>query len=750
MQKRIFVSFFGFLLVLLTWERSHGQQVFIAVTDQKSGEPVAFAHVCFEALGGTEKKYCLTSIDGKAPNEVKSPSQVAISYMGYETWIDTINPGEAVTVKLKPRVLNMDEVVVTAQYTPERADRSIYKVDVINSRQIELKAATNMADLLKDQVSMRVTQSGVLGTTLTIQGLSGENVKFLVDGVPVIGRMNGNIDLNQLNLYNVDHVEIIEGPMSVIYGSNALAGVVNIISKENKYSTLNTSGEFYTESVGVYNFNAALSMNLRKHIFSIDGGRNFFGGYDEAVAGSNPESADMTYKPRRQYFFDGYYVFAPTDRFRIKLGGEYFNEKIQDKGPLLPPYYETGFESWFNTVRYVGRIDLSWRFSKNYLLTTLGSYSGYDRVKTTWFIDYTTLDKIQSANPEDQDTTGIGSWVGRVVVARNNPDSRVNFQSGLDLNSESGDGKRILGNHQTIGDYAAFFSLKYDPWKVLSIQPGVRFIYNTKYSAPLVYALSVKWNLLPELAVRGSYSRGFRSPSIKELYLYFVDINHNVQGNPNLKAETSNNFNIVFNYGVEKKKTAWSAELSGFYNVIDNGIMLAQADGTLYTYFNVDKFKTLGGQCNLTFDYYPSIKISAGVAETGRKNYMDLAEQPAESYFYTTDFTVAASYRFVKPEITLSLMYKYTGKVPQFFVEDGVVTEGYISPYNMMDLTAMKGFWQNRIKLSAGVKNIFNVKTVPAVGQAGGGGHGAGGGDLDIGWGRTVFAKLSINFNKLK
>jgi outer membrane receptor for ferrienterochelin and colicins len=66
----------------------------------------------------------------------------------------------------------------------------------------------------------------------------------------------------------------------------------------------------------------------------------------------------------------------------------------------------------------------------------------------------------------------------------------------------------------------------------------------------------------------------------------------------------------------------------------------------------------------------------------------------------------------------------------------------------MMDFTAQKGFWQNRIRLSAGVKNIFDVTTIPAVGNAGGA-HG-GGGDLNVGWGRTFFAKLSVNFNKLK
>jgi outer membrane receptor for ferrienterochelin and colicins len=190
------------------------------------------------------------------------------------------------------------------------------------------------------------------------------------------------------------------------------------------------------------------------------------------------------------------------------------------------------------------------------------------------------------------DTTSIDSWNGRLVFARNKVDSKFNFQSGIDINTESGKGERITGGEQSIADYAAFFSVKWDPWKPLSIQPGLRFIYNTKYQAPLVYSLSVKWDIYSGLSARGSYSKGFRSPSIKELYLYFVDVNHNVQGNPDLQAEQSNNFNLVLQYGIENRKTAWSTELTGFYNVIDNGITLAQSTGTLYTYINVDKFKT--------------------------------------------------------------------------------------------------------------------------------------------------------------
>lgn len=755
MIKGPFSLFFG-LLSLLAVSAGYGQKAFIKVIDQKNHEPVPFAHVCFEGLKSGSPKYALTSLEGTVINDVRETTKIAISYVGYTTCSDTIEPGQSLEVQLRPKVLNMDEVVVTAQYTPERADKSIYRVEVINARQIEQKAATNMADLLKDQSTMRVTQDGVLGTSLRIQGMSGENVKFLQDGVPLIGRLNGNFDLNQINLFNVDHVEVIEGPMSVIYGSNALAGVVNIITRENRSSLLNATVNAYTESVGVYNFDGAVSVNHKKHGFSIDGGRNFFGGYSQADT-----SRSLTFKPRRQYFFDGYYTFT-TNVLKVKLAGDYFNEMLLDAGPLLGPYYETAFDNYFTTIRYSGRVDAAVKLPKNHFINLLVSWSAYDRIRKTVYKDLTTLTENVVPQSWAQDTTNIQNFIARGTFAKNNQEHKFNYQAGFDINVESGSGKKIADYNQEIGDYAAFLSIKWDPVRaaqpvrtgvptrvVLSIQPGIRFIYNTNYDAPLVYALSAKWNIVEPVNLRFSYSRGFRAPSIKELYLVFIDVNHNVLGNPDLKAEKSNNFNLNLNWAHEKKKAAWSLDASGFYNFIENVILLAQTGNSLeYSYQNVSRYKSAGGQIGLSYSFYPSFKLQLGFAETGITGSPD-AGTPYQPFKWSTEVTCSPSYRFIKPDVTLSLYYKYSGAAPQLLLDDKVLNWGWVDPYNTMDFTASKGFWNSRIRLSAGVKNIFNTTTIPSTG-GNGGAHSGGGGSTNIGWGRTVFAKLSFQFNKYK
>ena len=242
--KVLFVKLIGMMVLLLSVGEIFGQQGTIKIIDSKSKEAIPFATVCFQGLKTVTLKQAVSDMDGKVPNDIKETSKIAITYVGYETLLDTIEPGVSTTLLLIPAVMNMSEFVVTGQFKPEKADKSIYKINVINSRQIERKAATNLTDLLSTESHVRISQGGVMGANLSFMGLTGENVKILVDGVPVIGRLDGNIDINQLNLYNVDHVEIIEGPMSVVYGSNAIGGVVNIITKENKNSSF--SGKFMT------------------------------------------------------------------------------------------------------------------------------------------------------------------------------------------------------------------------------------------------------------------------------------------------------------------------------------------------------------------------------------------------------------------------------------------------------------------------------------------------------------------------
>ena len=153
----------------------------------------------------------------------------------------------------------LDEVVITAQHGSKTVEESVHLVRVLNKKRIRDQAATNLRELLQMETGMRISQDNLLGSSLSLQGLSGQNVKILIDGVPVIGRLNGNVDLSQISLTNIERVELIQGPLSVNFGTDALAGTINLITKKINKDGLKMTYSSYYETVGQYNINSELT-----------------------------------------------------------------------------------------------------------------------------------------------------------------------------------------------------------------------------------------------------------------------------------------------------------------------------------------------------------------------------------------------------------------------------------------------------------------------------------------------------------
>jgi len=716
-------------------------QTSIKLMDSKTGEPVPYAHVCFESMDKEVIQNRIADANGDVTFAENRAFQIAVTSMGYVTLIDTLQAGGTHTLYMQPSHFEMDEVVVTAQYSPRRVDQSIYNVKVIDSRKIREKGATNLSELLNNELSVRISNDAALGSSMSIQGLSGEHVKILIDGVPVIGRMNGNIDLSQINMHNVDHIEIVEGPMSVIYGSNALAGAVNIITKENTRNKLAAWQNSYVESVGVYNFDMGAGGNFGGHSLSLNSARNFFGGFSEVDTLRTKQ-----WKPRLQYNVDGYYKFS-SDRFNLKLDLRYFDETIQNKGPLLAPYYEKAFDTYFYTKRWSQRVQADYRLADGKILDMVLANFSHSRIKNTWFKDLTTLEEVFLPGGSDHDTTRFGSKLFRSTFTHEM--GGISYQAGVDINIENGEGKRIQDNWQEVGDYAAFVSLQYEPNASISFQPGIRFGYNTNYSSPLVPSLNLRWNPAEGRGVyRASYARGFRAPSLKELYLYFVDINHNLKGNPDLKAEYSHNINLSWDYNYDRNQNQYGLQAGSFYNTIHNRISLAVDSATVYSYINVDRFRTVGGKLNLKYSLHPRFTFELGLFEVGRQSIiLESAEDPGK-FSFSTDISSNVSYSWLSRQLRFLISYKYTGRLPQFYTNaSGEIEEGFIEAYNMMDISATKSFWNEKIILGIGAKNLFNYTNIESSGLTSGA-HSSGAGSYPVAWGRSWFVNLRFYISK--
>ena len=274
-----FASLIVFSFFAFSFQISYSQPVVIQLKDKISGMPVEYAYVTFRKVNGPVEDKQITDIKGEVFLKTGLPAIIEISCVGYKDLSDTILTTENKIINLSPDYYQLDQVVVTGQFRPQPVDKSIYKIRVIDDRQFQLKAASNVGDLMKNDLSFQYRSEGVLGDFIRIRGLSGEYVKILIDGMPVTGRMGDQIDLGQLTLNNVDHIEVIEGPMSVVYGSSALAGAINIITSDYSGKKYQVQAGTYYETIGTYNANLNFSAHSGHNTFSVNGARNFFSGW---------------------------------------------------------------------------------------------------------------------------------------------------------------------------------------------------------------------------------------------------------------------------------------------------------------------------------------------------------------------------------------------------------------------------------------------------------------------------------------
>jgi len=737
------------LLFSLTFINVRGQNGKIVVIDSKSKESIPFAHVCFEELGGKQKQYLVTDKDGIVNNLCLAKSVIAISFVGYQTFNDTIAPNKDYTLALSPHIFDLDQVIVTASFTPLKADQSIYNVKVIDSRAIEQKAATNLSDILKDEVNIQVTNDPALGSGLKMKGLSGNNVKILIDGVPVIGRMGGNIDLNQLNLYNIDHIEVVDGPMSVAYGSNALAGAINIITKENLHSTHNSTFNSYYESIGKYNVNGSTSFKKGRNSYSFAGGWNFFNG----VYLDKDTNRSQRWKPKEQYNMDSYYTYS-TEKSKLKYQISLMSERLLDKGNQLSPSFRYADDSWFKSLRLTNRLEYNRKLDNDYFINMLGSHSYFQRKKLTYTKDFTENTSTLINDNSTNDTSIFNAFTYRVTYGNQNPEKKFSFSSGIDLNYENALGKRILNEKQAIGDFAFFTSLMFNFDKRLSIQPGIRAAKNTNFTVPLVPSINIKWNILSFLNIRASYTRGYRAPTLKELYILFKDSSHDVQPNEDLNSEWGHNFVLSFSINTDKTEKIHftNIDFELFYNRMHNKIDLAVVEiinnQGVYKYINISNYNTLGGKISFKYNFYTYFDLGIGLGETGTNASFSDSQNNLNSYKFSPEANVNLTFLVQKFDTKIIASYKYYGENWQFNIDENKnISVGYMDQYQNLDLSLMKKFLKNRMTVTIGAKNIFNNTLIKNSGRTSDTPHSSADGS-SVGYGRVYFTSISLNIFK--
>lgn len=638
-------------------------------------------------------------------------------------------------------------VVVTAQFAPTDARQTVNSVRVINEKTIRQRAALNLEELLQTETSVRTTTDPILGNSLSINGMRGENVQILVDGVPVVGRLGGSVDAGQLPLNAVRQVEIIEGAQSLLYGSAASAGVVNLITRKSQPNRIEGEVGGQLESNGFRAANGRIGGRVGQFFGQISGGETDF------LPETDTASRDQIWNPKRQKNASATLRFSPSEKFDLRLSGNFFNENVENLGEKRRPIYKPyAFDDQYLTNRSDLTLHGEGRTRRQFFWQTTLAANRFDRVKNTFRFDFED-EKKTLLDPSFLDTSAANGFLARTMLASDRAGRPWQFLAGAENYLETAESQRILdtaanrSGFAKTNDFAAFSALK---WKFftekLTLQTGARLTVNQRFGQAVTPSVWLAWRVNPNWTAKASYAGGFRSPGLKELFFEFIDINHYVVGSPDLKPERSQNWRGELLFLPKKpRKTQVSATATAFFNKIKDRIVLAEYAPVQFRYANLANWKTAGGGLCGTVSR-GIFRLRSDVRATGFFNEMAENIDTLPTLNWSLDWTNDLSAQFFDEKMSICVWHKMTGATPYFFEENGAIVEGRTQRWDLLNASVMGLLFSKKLRLTAGCKNILDVRQIRS-GRSDSV-HGTAGTDRPVHWGRTFFAQANLMLYK--
>ena len=651
----------------------------------------------------------------------------------------------------------LDAVVVTGQYKPQSAKNSVYQVRTISKERIQKQGAANLQNVLSNELNIRFSQDVATGgSDITMMGLKGQNVKILVDGLPMTGRQGttNEININQIDINSIERIEIVEGPMSIVYGADALAGVINIITKKAGAAKWSVTARVQEESIGneygikqgIHNQYAAFTGRHKNWEFGGGAGRNYFGGWKDTATGR-----ELIWHKKDQLIANGFIGYH-KNKFSIRYRLDGLDEIITNPGNFLFFQQISGEtlaqDQEYLSQRLMHQLQSSVYINNNVNVQLQSSYTNYTRQ-----VFSTTVSEQGGKVALDMGTgrQAVIDFTGFTFRSTVNYklSKKVSFQPGVDINLDRGEGERLTAGSNKVDDYAFFITSEITPSEKINIRPGIRVIKNSVYDAPpVIPSLNTKFAITKNLDLRLAYATGFRSPSLRELYFNFFDANHQIIGNPELKAETSHSFTGSLNWKkISPKEVIYTTVLGGFYNNVKNLVdyAVSAGDPNVFILTNVSNSKTAGININ-TMAKYKQWNIAAGASYTGFYNDYSEADESLPQLQWSAETNSSIGYTFSKIGLDANLFYKFTGKRPYYAIntnQEIVLTNQ--KGYHLADLTFNKKAF-NYLSISAGIRNLFDVDRITST-YSNGGTH-SNGGTRNIATGRSFFAGISFNWDK--
>jgi len=664
--------------------------------------------------------------------------------------ITGIHPVDSVS----ERSVFLQEVVVTGTGTEHYLKDAPVQTEVITGSALKEYAGRDIEEVLGGLSSAFTFSRSDMGNNLQLNGLKNDYILIMLDGKRINGDIGGQSDLSRINMHNIERIEIVKGAVSSLYGSDAIGGVINFISKKNrdKFNMTNTSrvGEYgdisQSNSIGIahgkWNSNTTFAL---KHT---DGWRNttreWYRGnlYENSVTKTINRSTNYTVSEDLSYQLSS----------KLSLNANFsFYEKWTYRPTGIPQWRLYDF--YYRDQTYGGGAKYNLK-NRNYLTADI-SFDRYD-----YSYDYTSREYTDYFDENDDRIIYYpGDRILQTSQRRVLANAKGVFYLGESHTLNTGMEyirDKLISPFRLEGDEATDYSVSgyaQDEWNVtdrFNITAGLRYGIHKEAGNILTPKISGMYKA-GDINLRATYSRGFKAPTVKELYYhYYATIMSKYKayyGDTNLDPQKSDYYAVNAEYNHSRFK----ASITGYYNHIRDMISL-QTVATSYEdklllveetmkYVNLAKGRTYG--VDITVDAELPYNIKVG----GSYSYLDAKGQRTDDetapdymkYVYINatsrhNATVKASWSrsWNTYRLGVNLTGRYQSK--RYYISDGNTKAYQIWRLNTSHALLNTRKW--KLDLHLGVDNLFDyVDRTPF-------GHNRG----TTSPGRNFYASLAIKF----
>ncbi len=676
------------LLLLVSFADASAYVIKGRVTAYYDGMPLSGASV---SVVGNSAVGTVTDSDGRFTINLpgNAPAQLSVSYIGYTPASVSVDPKMTDTplnIRLGESAVNLDAVVVTATRTPKLLKDTPIITRLLTTADIKRSDATNIGDLLESELpGVEFSYSMNQQTALNMQGFGGNSVLFLVDGERLAGETLDNIDYSRLNLDNVERVEIVKGAASSLYGSNAVGGVVNLISRTPR----SPWGVNLDARIGAHSdqrYGAAISFKTRR-LNSVTNIQHTFVDSIRLTDG-NPDKGDYSMIYGHQTWnIKERLQFEPVKDLKLTARAGYFFRQRDSQPSLRERYrdFSAGLSGDY-TFRTGSTLNVAYTFDQY-------DKSDYYRMSGNDIRDYSNVQhsvrSIFSHTWAEKFTfTGGGDIMRDYLMTYQFADNGSKRQYTADL----------------------FAQADLNITERFNVVTGLRYDYFSEAAVDHLSAKAgVKYKLDP-IILRGSYAGGFRAPTLKEMYMDFNMANiFMIYGNPDLKPETSHNFSISGEYA----KGRYDFTLNGFFNMVDSRITTAWNTALRgQQYVNMAPLRTAGAEVNavIKFPFGMGTRFSYAYTHEHIRKGEPLTSS-TRPHTATVRINYGRSFRNYGFDIALNGRVLSAVTVGEYTsVSSYEDTERVTYPaYTMWKLLLSQDIWRG-ITLNITVDNLFNYR----------------------------------------